>query len=120
MPIAAFNFEEDMLEGTIENSTLLEDNSDIFDPSMPIPPEHALEVPYVKFDYLYHITNGFQKSRVIGRGGFSEVYRAETSRSKKSLAVKKLKDSADARDLMNFEGNGNIRILYVKYLRLKC
>ena len=95
--------EDIMLEDTIE-STLLEDNSDIFDPSMPIPPANALKVPYVRFSYLYSITNGFDESRQIGKGGFSEVFRGETSRSKKQIAIKKLKDSPDAFTLMNFEG----------------
>ena len=83
---------------------MLEDNSDFLDPSMPIPPENALSVPYVKFSYLCQITNGFDEARHIGRGGFSEVFKGETSRSKHLVAIKKLKDSPDARDLMNFEG----------------
>ena len=102
--MAAFNFDENMLESTIENSSSFEDNSDIVDRSMPLPLEHALEVPYVKFSYLYHLANGFDENRVIGKGGFSEVYKAETIKSKKLIAIKKLKDSADARELMNFEG----------------
>ena len=73
-----------MLEGSI----LEEDNSDIFDQSMPIPPENAFDVPYVKFNYLYEITKGFHKDMEIGKGGFSEVYKAETARSKKMLAIK--------------------------------
>ena len=95
-----FNFEDSMLEGSI----LEEDNSDIFDQSMPIPPENAFDVPYVKFNYLYEITKGFHKDMEIGKGGFSEVYKAETARSKKMLAIKKLKDTDEARDLINFEG----------------
>ena len=101
-----FNFEDSMLEGSI----LEEDNSDIFDQSMPIPPENAFDVPYVKFNYLYEITKGFHKDMEIGKGGFSEVYKAETARSKKMLAIKKLKDTDEARDLINFEGK-----VFIKY-----
>ena len=101
-----FNFEDSMLEGSI----LEEDNSDIFDQSMPIPPENAFDVPYVKFNYLYEITKGFHKDMEIGKGGFSEVYKAETARSKKMLAIKKLKDTDEARDLINFEGK-----FFIKY-----
>ena len=99
-----FHHEDSMLESTIENSTSLEDNSDIFDPSMPIPPEHALDVPHVKYRYLDEITNGFNSSMYVGKGGFSVVYKGITSRSKKLLAVKMLKDNPDTRRLMNFEG----------------
>ena len=105
-----FNFEDSMLEGSI----LEEDNSDIFDQSMPIPPENAFDVPYVKFNYLYEITKGFHKDMEIGKGGFSEVYKAETARSKKMLAIKKLKDTDEARDLINFEG----KFFISKYNRL--
>ena len=106
-----FNLEDSRLEDTIDNSTSLEDNSDIFDPEMPIPAEHALDVPYVKYSYLFQIANGFDPSARVGKGGFSEVFKGETARSKKLLAIKKLKDSPDARSLMNFEGNQNSHVI---------
>ena len=117
LSVEVFNLEDSMLEDTIENSTSLEDNSDIFDPQMPIPPEHALDVPYVKYSYLFRIANGFDISARVGKGGFSEVFRGETARSKKLVAIKKLKDSPDARSLMNFEGSLNIhRVIILHYL----
>ena len=92
--------EDIMLEDTIESAV---ENSDFLD--CPIPPEHGLDVPYVKYSYLWHITNGFHNNMKIGKGGFSEVFKGETTRSKILLAIKKLhSDSDEAKKLMNFEG----------------
>jgi len=99
----AFNFEDSRLEDTINNRASLEDNSDIIDLEMHIPVEPALDVLYINYSYLCQITNGFSSSARVGFGGYSEVFKGETTRSKKLLAIKKLKDCPDARSQMNFE-----------------
>ena len=67
--------EDIMLEDTIESA---DENSDFID--CPIRPEHGLEVPYVKYCYLYNVTSYFDQSAIIGKGGFSEVYKGVTRR----------------------------------------
>ena len=95
--------EDIMIEDTIESA---EENSDFLD--YPFPPEHGLNVPYVKYSYLYYITNYFEQSAKIGKGGFSEVYKGVTRRKQIPLAIKKLHSgSEEAKKLMNFEGNEN-------------
>ena len=62
-------------------------------------------VPYVKYDYLWHITNGFHSNMKIGTGGFSEVFKGLTKRSNIPLTIKKLDFGREkAYKLMNFEG----------------
>ena len=101
LSMEVLEMEDIMVEDTID--TALENNSDFLD--CPIPPEHGLDVPYVKFSYLWHITDGFDSNQKIGQGGFSDVFKGITTRSKKLLAIKKLNSSSDeAQKLMNFEG----------------
>ena len=68
--------------------------------------KHDLAVAYVKYCYLRHITNEFQKEGSIGKGGFSEVFKGVTRQSKTPLAIKKLYSNSDEeRKIMSFEGN---------------
>ena len=95
--------EDIMLEDTIESA---DENSDFID--CPFRPEHGLDVPYVKYCYLYNVTNYFDQRAIIGKGGFSEVYKGVTRRKQIPLAIKKLHSgSEEAKKLMNFEGNEN-------------
>ena len=101
LSIEALEMEDIMIEDTIESAV---ENSDFLD--CPIPPEHGLAVPYVKYSYLCHITNVFHPSTIIGKGGFSEVFKGVTTRSNIPLAIKRINsDTDEARKLMNSEGN---------------
>ena len=103
LSMEVLTLEDVMLEDTIESA---EENSDFID--CPLRPEHGLNVPYVKYSYLFNVTNYFEKKSIIGKGGFSEVYKGVTRRKQIPLAIKKLNQkSEDAKKLMNFEGNEN-------------
>ena len=70
-----------------------EDNSDFL--SLPGPHENTFKVPNVPYNYLASITANFglvDPRRLIGSGGFADVYLGITLRSKQELAVKRLKE----------------------------
>ena len=103
LSMEVLTLEDVMLEDTIESA---EENSDFID--CPLRPEHGLNVPYVKYSYLFNVTNYFDQRAIIGKGGFSEVYKGVTRRKQIPLAIKKLHSgSEEAKKLMNFEGNEN-------------
>ncbi len=89
--------EHDML---LEDGNLsdLDDNSDVL--TMPLANENAFEVPSVPVCYLASITADFGANdgrRLIGSGGFADVFLGVTRRSSRRLAVKRLK---------TFDGSG--------------
>ena len=82
---------DDLLTECDGLSEHLSDHSDHF--SQPGPHENALSVPQIPLKYFQSITNNFSSDRLIGSGGFADVYLGITQRSGRQIAVKKLKKS---------------------------
>lgn len=74
----------------------------------PIRLDHKPHVPYVKYNYLCHITNHFHPSTKIGNGTLSEVFKGVTETSNIPMAIKRIRSDCDeARKMMISEGNEN-------------
>ena len=87
------NFDQ-LLEDIIESYSVLR-------------PDH--QVRCFPHRYLKSVTNNFDKRQTIGRGGFSDVYKATTSTKQYEIAIKNMKKGVQGKksvgDLFDFEGN---------------
>ena len=111
LPVPEFNHEDIKLEDTIEKHSAQEKKSQHIDQNELISNNDTIEVPRLKFEYLSQITNGFDRMRSVGEGGFSEVFQGETSNRTYKVGIKKLNNKQNPinrkqiREVVNFEGN---------------
>ncbi len=98
----------DTFDTLIEGELVTMDNSDFLD--IPVSPANDLRAHQVPLRYLRAISNNFEESRVIGKGGFATVYLGITNRSNVKIAIKKLKmgTTNNAREMMEQQLNYEI------------
>ena len=66
-------------------------NSEILNYDNPVPPENTMKVHNVPYDYLDRISSYFSPDRMIGQGGFSDVFLGMISHKKSLITIFGLK-----------------------------
>ena len=97
MTLNAMEANVDQFDELLESELLTIDNSDFI--NSPILPANDLKAHQVPFRYLCKISDNFNDNRIVGRGGFANVYMGITERSNVKIAIKKLKSGVTEEEI---------------------